>query len=514
MLSIRGKLLIFALEIVLAVLLLFSIPPWEDEWVRAGLGLLSILAIAFAIAMGGSIARALDGLIVATHRIGSGDYDEGATLERSDEIGALASEIDKMRIQLRGKVRELEALSAGLERRVAERTAELTVANDRLRVMHEVANTLNASVELGVIFDAVVEGARHLVEIESTSIARVEAGNATVLFVSGHAPAALDDARLEEVLAGGRPVTFAVADGGREAILPLSVGGTVVAVWSLTSRRADAFADAELALLESIASDLAVAFLRAEAFEREREAARTLKELSDLKTDFVSRVSHELRTPLTSILGALDNLHDGIAGPIDGKALEYVVRMRDNGRRLLGLITDLLDIARIESGEEELRLERCAIPQIIGDVLATLRPLAEARGVTIASEVSPDLVVVADRDKIARVVLNLVDNAIKFSDPGKRVSVRASRDAHGTVEMKIADGGAGIAAADLERIFDKFHRVRSGVQGRKPGSGLGLPICRELVAMHGGTLRAESRPGAGSTFIVTFPATSAARGAA
>jgi signal transduction histidine kinase/HAMP domain-containing protein len=514
MLSIRGKLLIFALEIVLAVLLLFSILPWEADWARVGLGLLAILAVAFAVSMGRAIASALDRLVAATRRIGRGDYEKTISLQRSDEIGALAVEIDKMRVELREKVRQLEALSAGLERRVEERTAELTLAHDRLRVLHDVTNAVNASVDLGPIFDAVVEGTRRLVEFEGASIARIQESAATTLFVSGRAPKELGEPPLARILAEGRPVTFPGAEDLRALVLPLSVGQTVIGAWSLVSRRADAFGATELALLEPIASDLAVAFLRAEAFEREREAARSLKELSDLKSDFVSRVSHELRTPLTSILGALENLQDGIAGPLDAKALEYVGRMRDNGRRLLGLITSLLDLARIESGEEELRLERCELAQIVTEVLATLRPQADAHGVTLASEVAPDLVVVADRDKIARVVLNLVDNAIKFSDSGRRVDVRAFRDRLGAVEMRVIDGGAGIPAAEIDRIFDKFHRVRSHGRLRTPGSGLGLPICRELVTMHGGTLRAESTPGAGSTFIVTFPATAAARGAA
>jgi signal transduction histidine kinase len=296
--------------------------------------------------------------------------------------------------------------------------------------------------------------------------------------------------------------------------LPLVVGGNVIGAWSLMSRRRDAFGASELALLEPIAGDLAAALLRSEAFQREREAARSLKELSDLKSDFVSRVSHELRTPLTSILGGLDNLLDGIAGPMEDKALGYLVRMRDNGRRLLGLITDLLDLARIESGEEELRLERCRLAQIVTEAVGTLRPLADAHNVTVTSEVESDLWLVADRDKLARVVVNLVDNAIKFSPAGRTVDVRAARDASGAVEMRVTDAGTGIPASELERIFDKFHRVRAAGRARTPGSGLGLPICRELIAMHGGKLRAESRLGAGSTFIVTLPPASAARGAA
>ncbi|MGH7805189.1 MAG: ATP-binding protein, partial [Candidatus Binatia bacterium] len=478
------------------------------------LGLLTVLAIAFAVGMGRSIATALDRLVAATRRIGAGDYDEGAALGRSDEIGVLATEIDRMRAQLREKVGELQAFSLGLERRVAERTAELTLANDRLRLIHDVTNAVNASLDLSVIFEAVVLGTLRLVEFENASIVRIENGVATVVASSGQRPSESEERRLDAVLSSAAPSTFIDDGGRRRLVLPLAVGGNVIGAWSLMSQRRDAFAAGELALLQPIAGDLAAALLRAEAFEREREAARSLQELSDLKSDFVSRVSHELRTPLTSILGGLDNLLDGIAGPMEDKALDYLVRMRDNGRRLLGLITDLLDLARIESGEEELRLERCRLAQVVTDALATLRPLAAERSVTITSEVETDLVLVADRDKIARVVVNLVDNAIKFSQSGRTVDVRAARDPSGSVEMRVTDAGVGIPASELERIFDKFHRVRAAGRVRTPGSGLGLPICRELIAMHGGTLRAESRPGVGSTFIVTLPPASAARGAA
>ncbi len=138
-------------------------------------------------------------------------------------------------------------------------------------------------------------------------------------------------------------------------------------------------------MLSQIAAELGVALLQAEAYERERQAAQKLKELSDLKSEFVSKVSHELRTPLTSIIGAADNLLDGIAGPLEERPRSYLLRVKENGDRLLRLINDLLDLSRIEAGKEEIRATRFRLDTLIHETLEALRPVAEENGVTIAA---------------------------------------------------------------------------------------------------------------------------------
>ena len=522
--TIRGKLIIYALEIVAAAVLLTSMPPWE-WWAQAGLASLAAVGVTLAALLGSSIAIAIEGLVTATRQIGAGDYDHPVYVGTSDELGALGREIDHMRVTLREKVRQLEDLARDLEQKVAERTEALRAANDRLSLIQKVANAVNSSLDFQKIFEAVVEGTRQLVDFEQASIARItDPQTATVFAISG-TPSALQEgrkislpsSRFSDVLERRQPAVFDVPLGRvttdtlsmsairREIVLPLVVGDQVIGTFNLGSRRRDAFAAGEIEVLSQIAAELGVALAQAEAYEREHQAAQKLKELSDLKSEFVSKVSHELRTPLTSIMGAADNLLDDIAGPIAERPRLYLVRIKENGDRLLRLINELLDLARIEAGREEIRAIRFRLDTLIQETLDTLKPLAAERGVALDAPTPSPLVIHADRDKISRVLINLVQNGIKFTPSGGRVAVAASEEG-ASVKLTVSDNGPGIPPGELGRIFDKFHQVRRPRGPGGPGSGLGLPISRQLVEMHGGRLTVESVQGKGSTFTVVLPA--------
>ncbi|HSD11449.1 MAG TPA: GAF domain-containing protein, partial [Candidatus Binatia bacterium] len=318
MFTIRGKLLIYALEIVAAASLLLSMPP-REWWAQVGLASLAILAAALAAVLGRSIAIGIERLVAATRRIGDGDYDHPVDVRTSDELGMLGREIDHMRVLLSDKVRQLEDLARELERKVAQRTEALRAANDRLSLIHQVANAVNSSLDFQKIFEAVVEGTRRLVDFEQASIARItDPRTATVFAISG-SPSTLQEgkkialpaSRFSDVLEHRKPAVFDVpldrvtADTlsmsaiRREIVLPLVGGDQVIGTFNLGSRRTGAFSPAETEVLQQIAAELGVALAQAEAYERERQAAQKLKELSDLKSEFVSKVSHELRTPLT-----------------------------------------------------------------------------------------------------------------------------------------------------------------------------------------------------------------------
>ncbi len=528
MFTIRGKLLICALEIVAAAILLLSMPPWE-WWAQAGLASLAILAVALAAMLGRSIALRIERLVAATRRIGDGDYDHPVRVNASDELGTLGREINHMRALLADKVRQLEELARELERKVIQRTEALRTANDRLSLVHQVANAVNSSLDFQRIFEAVVEGTRRLVDFEQASIARItDPQTATVFAISGSLGTlqggkkiVLPASRFSDVLEHRRPAVFDVPVDRvttdtlrmsairREIVLPLVVGDQVMGTFNLGSRRRDAFSGAEIEVLSQIAAELSVALAQAEAYDREHEAARKLKELSDLKSEFVSKVSHELRTPLTSIMGAVDNLLDGIAGPVDERPRAYLARIKENSDRLLRLINELLDLARIEAGKEEIHASRFRLDALIEETLDTLKPLAAEHGVVLAAPTPSPLVIRADRDKISRVLVNLVQNGIKFTPSGGRVEIAASNDG-AWARVAVSDSGAGIPQNELERIFDKFHQVKRPRGPGGPGTGLGLPISRQLVEMHGGRLTVESTHGKGSTFTVVLP-TSAER---
>jgi signal transduction histidine kinase len=238
------------------------------------------------------------------------------------------------------------------------------------------------------------------------------------------------------------------------------------------------------------------------AFANER-----LQELDRLKSDFVSNVSHELRTPLTAIKGAVDLVLREVAGPLTEKQVHYLTRVRSNTQHLAGLINDLLDLSKIESGRIEMKSSRVSLGGLLHEVVETLLPVAAEKVITLDANISePSILVWADRDKINQILMNLIGNAIKFTSEQGRVTVSASKNGQESVQVSVSNTGPGIPPEEKEKIFDKFYQIAE-VGGTKPkGTGLGLAICKALVELHGGRTWVESELQRGSTFYFTLPA--------
>lgn len=230
------------------------------------------------------------------------------------------------------------------------------------------------------------------------------------------------------------------------------------------------------------------------------------KEVDRLKSEFVSLVSHELRTPLTSIKGYLDNMRDGIAGVLNEKQAEYLGRMSKNTERLVRLINDLLDISRIESGGMRLHPENISLRKLAEEVVKELKPMAEEKGEALTlSPAETDGNCFADRDKVEQVLINLLDNAIKFTPAGGNILVSV-RNAENGYRVSVRDSGPGISPGEREKIFERFYRTREGGDSPAKGSGLGLFIARSLVELHGGRLWMDSAGAIGSEFTFFLPA--------
>jgi PAS domain S-box-containing protein len=232
------------------------------------------------------------------------------------------------------------------------------------------------------------------------------------------------------------------------------------------------------------------------------------KEVERLKDEFISVVGHELRTPLTSIRGSLGLLEGGIAGELPGEAAEMVSIARANTDRLVRLVTDILDIERIEAGRADLELRPVAACDLLETARTVVQAVADDAEVRLACE-DDGGTVTADADRIVQALTNLLGNAIKFSPAGEtvRVSARAERDA---IRFTIADRGRGIPPEQLEAIFERFRQVDASDRREKGGTGLGLAIARAIVDEHGGRIWAESQPGAGTRFHFTLPAAESA----
>jgi signal transduction histidine kinase len=231
-----------------------------------------------------------------------------------------------------------------------------------------------------------------------------------------------------------------------------------------------------------------------------------LTELDELKSDFLSNVSHELRTPLAAIKGFVDNLLDGVTGPVGGKQRHYLVRIHDNVERLTRMVSDLLDLTRIEAGKIELAHGVVDPGEMVAEATEGLRPLARARAIQLELDVAGCPPIWGDPDKVHQVLTNLVSNALKFTPTGGRVILAAGAAPDGMVRLAVRDTGLGIPPAERERVFDKFYQVGRVEGERPPGSGLGLTIARHLVELHGGRIWIEDDGGGGTTFVVLLPA--------
>ncbi|MCA1957871.1 MAG: HAMP domain-containing histidine kinase [Nitrospira sp.] len=234
-------------------------------------------------------------------------------------------------------------------------------------------------------------------------------------------------------------------------------------------------------------------------------ANEKLKELDHLKSTFVSVVSHELRTPMTSIKGYVENLLDGLAGALTEKQARSLERVKHNIDRLTRMINELLDLSKIEAGRLELHLAPIDIVDLVEDVVENHRATARQKSILLRTVLHAPLPMVrADTDKLHRVLINLVHNAIKFTPEGGEILVEVGTRDFDFVEVTVIDSGNGIPTDELDKIFDKFYWSKSApVEAR--GAGLGLAIAKNLIELHGGSIRVESVLGKGSRFSFTIP---------
>jgi signal transduction histidine kinase len=236
-----------------------------------------------------------------------------------------------------------------------------------------------------------------------------------------------------------------------------------------------------------------------------RRAHEELETVSRHKSEFLANMSHELRTPLNAIIGFSELLQMQMAGELNEEQLGYVEDVLEAGRHLHSLINDVLDLSKIEAGKMELALSEFSLRQALEAGLSMHADRARRAGVALALALQPEEITIrADERKLRQVVFNLLSNAVTFTPPGGRIEVCARLN-DAMVEVDVIDTGAGIPAADAERIFEEFRQARGTSPARSEGTGLGLPLSRRFVELHGGHLWAESVPGEGSAFRFTMP---------
>jgi signal transduction histidine kinase len=257
-------------------------------------------------------------------------------------------------------------------------------------------------------------------------------------------------------------------------------------------------------LLQTFATHSALAIENALLFREVEEKRMELEAASRHKSQFLANMSHELRTPLNAILGYTELILDNIYGEVSDAVHEALTRLEKSGRHLLALINDVLDLSKIESGQFALSLSEYSMLDVVQTVVTGVEALAGEKGLALKTDVAPGLSAgYGDERRITQVLLNLVGNAIKFTEAGE-VSIEV-KVLDSAFRVAVSDTGPGIASSDRAKIFEEFQQVDSTSTRKKGGTGLGLSISRRIVEMHGGSIWVDSIPGHGSTFAFTVP---------
>jgi signal transduction histidine kinase len=413
-----------------------------------------------------------------------------------------------------------------------QRTEELAHSVEELRALGEVSQAVNSTLDLETVLSTIVAKAVQLSGTDAGAIYVYEeaAREFRLRATYGMAPALIDalthtyigvdEPNVALVLAKREPVQ--VADLREEAVseineitlragyrarllTPLIRGDDdVVGLLVVRRRTPGAFAKNTIDLLKTFAAQSVLAIQNARLFHEIEDKSRQLEIASKHKSQFLANMSHELRTPLNAILGYTELILDNIYGEAPEKMRAVLGRVEANGKHLLGLINDVLDLSKIEAGQLMLSLNDYSIKDMVHGVYVAVEPLASSKKLAFTVELPPNLPVARGDDRrLTQVLLNLVGNAIKFTDHGE-VAIKASAT-NGTYTIAVRDTGPGILPADQEKIFEEFQQVDSSQTKTKSGTGLGLSIAKRIVEMHGGRLWVESSPACGSTFAFTVP---------
>jgi signal transduction histidine kinase len=526
-------------------------------WAMLSIVFLAAGAIA-AYALSRMITRPITRLTESAARMAEGQIDQEIPVESRDEIGTLATTYNQMAKALkrtldeRTKVAtELRDLNRNLEDRIRERTSQL-------RHLHQLGVSMQEPLPLSERLNLILKGVHEVIgfdriiiwlpdredlSLEMAAAVGFSSASGTVQVpISDEVPTlarAYRD-RVEIVIEERHevPPEFRVQPPHDKVpalrsrsfvVLPLisrrrSVG--VLAADNAVSRKPIA---PQLDLLRIFASQAAVAIENAQLFQEVEETNRQLARASRHKSEFLANMSHELRTPLNAILGFTELIIDEVYGKVPDELQEPIEDIHTNGRHLLRLINDVLDLSKIEAGHMQLNLGEYSVQSFIDSVISATRSLAVEKRLELISRVEEGLpAAVSDSKRIIQILMNLVGNAIKFTPSGGSVIVTAKRVSSSEfrvsslepetrnpkpetskipdfLEVSVADTGIGIPTEELKSIFGEFSQVDSSITREYGGSGLGLSIAKRLVEMHGGSIWAESQVGKGSIFYFRIP---------
>jgi signal transduction histidine kinase len=423
---------------------------------------------------------------------------------------------------------------------------QAAIAIDNVRLLDELRQSLQqqtatadvlkiisrSTFDLKTVLNTLVESAARLCEADMASVPRVTGGILNHFAYYGYSPAFHEFLQNNPASPGrgtvsGRAVlegrTVHIPDvladpeydyregqkiGGYRTLLgvPLMREGAAVGALLLGRAAPRPFTPQQIELLETFADQAVIAIENVRLFDEIQDKSRQLEEASQHKSQFLANMSHELRTPLNAILGYTELMADGAYGEPSEKMFGILKRLEANGKHLLGLINDVLDLSKIEAGQLMLELSDYCVQDIAQTVRSTLEPLAADKKLAFKLELAPDLPPGhGDGRRLTQVLINLVGNAIKFTDAGE-VAIKAEAN-NGSFYVSVRDTGPGISATDQAKLFQEFQQADNAITRKKGGTGLGLAISKRIIEMHGGKIWVESQVGQGSTFALTLPIT-------
>jgi len=415
------------------------------------------------------------------------------------------------------------------------RTGELTRSVEEMKALGEVGHALSSTLDLPTVLDTILSRANVLAGTDGGAIYEfaAEAGRFDLLRASDtfdekfmavlrSTPLVYGEGAVGRAAESREPVQIpdirdttvyssrvrdAVLAAGYRALLavPLLSEDQVVGALVVNRRVPGEFEARVVDVLRTFGTQSALAIQNARLFREIEDKGRQLEAANRHKDEFLASMSHELRTPLNAVIGFSEVLIEKMFGDVNAKQEEYLHDILASGRHLLSLINDILDLAKIEAGRMELDLEDFDVAQAIDNAVVLVRERATRKGLTLVTTLDRALGSVrGDQRKIKQVLLNLLSNAVKFTPEGGHVEVRAQRLGE-QVEISVADSGIGIAAEDLEAVFEEFRQVGTDYAKKHEGTGLGLTLSRKFVELHGGRLWVKSQPGQGSTFTFSLP---------
>jgi signal transduction histidine kinase len=493
----------------------------QSYWIVIGFAVGSIaLALVLGYAISWSLIGPVEQMDARFQQIASGDFSQRVEVPNRDELGTLASNLNRMSQELGRLYQQIETRNQELSESLEQQTA----TGEILRVI------ASSPTDLQPVLDTVAERAAKLCEAANAQIFRLDHDVLRLAASYGPLPAS-EEIPISRGRVPGRAFidckTIHVHDivsaeaqaefpDGNEIIqligqhttlaTPLSREGVAVGVIGIRRTEVRPFTDRQIKLLETFADQAVIAIENVRLFHEIEDKSKQLEAANKHKSEFLARISHDLRTPLNAIIGFTRIVLRKMEGQMPGLQKENLQKVLISSEHLLNLINGLLDLAKIEAGKMDLVAEPFRVDEVINMATATIEPLLKDGRVRLIAEIAPGLSPLkSDRDKLKQILINLLSNAAKFTERGE-IRVSASQQ-NGNLKLAVSDTGIGMKREALDHIFEEFRQAEKTTASKYGGTGLGLAIVKKFANLMGGDINVESQLGKGSTFTITIPMT-------